>query len=138
MVCFHHTNRVYKFCLTSEFHPSSPPPWPSIAIVIDGCPGNWCTRCITTKGEVRTHHDHDELNTELSQGDPTVSVQFQKWCCISLDFPHLISTFCHSVPLGEGSEEGAKGGRNDRRLRQTVKVYLPSPLSHVQILIMFS
>ena len=31
---------------------------------------------------------------------------------------------------GAKKQEGAKGGRNDRRLRQTVKVYLPSSSSY--------
>ena len=44
LTCF--SNTVFNI---STFEQCWIPPRPSAAIVIDGCPGNWCTRCITTR-----------------------------------------------------------------------------------------
>ena len=57
--------------------------------MIDGCPGNWCTRCITTKegggkeaSDGQPYDDHDELNAERIHGDPTILVQVPEMAVI--------------------------------------------------------
>ena len=102
--------------------------------MIDGCPGNWCTRCITTKKEERRNEpddDHDELNAQRIPGVPTILFREIALNLPGIDTFLMIFLIWMGHPVGEGSK-GAKGGRNDRRLRQTVKVYLPSSSSYTE------
>ena len=70
--------------------------------------------------------DHDELNAQRIQGVPEILVQE-----IALNLPSIDAFLMIFLNwLGHPVGEGAKGVRNDRRLRQTVKVYLPSSSSY--------
>ena len=73
--------------------------------------------------------DHDELNAQRIQGVPEILVQEIAFNLPSIDAFFMIFLILLGYSVGEWSK-GAKGGRNDRRLRQTVKVYLPSSSSY--------